>query len=122
MQATSDIFLGWTTSPHGEFYVRQLRDAKLSPMIETIDEAMFTLFAQACGWNLARAHAKTGDADGIRGYLGKSDKFDEAVASFAEAYADQAERDYAAFRAAVKAGKVQVYAENPTMAASHGTH
>jgi len=73
-------------------------------MIETIDEAMFTLFAQACGWNLARAHAKTG------------------VASFAEAYADQAERDYAAFRAAVKAGKVQVYAENPTMAASHGTH
>lgn len=104
MQAASDIFLGWTTGPAGDFYVRQLRDAKISANVETFDEAMFAAFAQACGWNLARAHAKSGDGWTMSGYLGKNDSFDEAIAAFAKDYADLAERDYAQLKAAVKSG------------------
>jgi uncharacterized protein (DUF2252 family) len=111
MQAASDIFLGWTTSPAGDFYVRQLRDAKISANIETFDEAMFKVYAQACGWNLARAHAKSGDGWMMSGYLGKSDSFDEAIAAFAKAYSDLAERDHTLLRAAVKSGKLEAYLE-----------
>jgi uncharacterized protein (DUF2252 family) len=111
MQAASDIFLGWTTSPAGDFYVRQLRDAKISANVETFDEAMFKVYAQACGWNLARAHAKSGDGWMMSGYLGKSDSFDEAIAAFAKAYSDLAERDHALLRAAVKSGKLEAYVE-----------
>lgn len=111
MQAASDIFLGWTTSPAGDFYVRQLRDAKISANVETFDEAMFKVYAQACGWNLARAHAKSGDGWMMSGYLGKNDSFDEAIASFAKAYSDLAERDHALLRAAVKSGKLDAYIE-----------
>jgi uncharacterized protein (DUF2252 family) len=111
MQAASDIFLGWTTGPSGEFYVRQLRDAKVSANVETFNEALFEVYARACGWNLARAHAKSGNGGAIVGYLGKSDKFDQAIASFAKAYADQTERDHASLKAAVKSGKVEIFTE-----------
>ncbi|HET9029622.1 MAG TPA: DUF2252 domain-containing protein [Candidatus Aquilonibacter sp.] len=111
MQAASDMFLGWTSGPAGDFYVRQLRDAKISPIIENFNEEMFLAYAQACGRNLARAHAKSGNAWAIRGYLGKSDAFDDALAQFADAYADQTERDHAELRAQVRAGKIAVYVE-----------
>lgn len=111
MQAASDMFLGWTSGPAGDFYVRQLRDAKISPIIENFNEEMFLAYAQACGRNLARAHAKSGNAWAIRGYLGKSDAFDDAIAQFADAYADQTERDHAELRAQVRAGKIAVYVE-----------
>ncbi len=111
MQAASDIFLGWTTGPGGDFYVRQLRDAKLSPNLETFDEPLFQMYAKACGWNLSRAHSKSGNAPAIKAYLGKSDEFDEAMATFARKYAEQTERDHATLRAAVRAGKVEIYTE-----------
>lgn len=110
MQPASDIFLGWVTAKTTgkQFYVRQLRDAKIKPLVETFDAELLDLYANACGWVLARAHAKAGDAATIGGYLGNSDEFDDAVAKFAVAYADQAERDYAALKTAVRSGKVQV--------------
>jgi uncharacterized protein (DUF2252 family) len=114
MQPASDLFLGWVTGPEGrQFYVRQLRDVKLSPLVETYDAAMLSIYAQACGWVLARAHAKAGDPWAISGYLGKkSTQFDEAMGQFALAYADQAERDHAALRTAVRAGIVDVQLEH----------
>jgi uncharacterized protein (DUF2252 family) len=111
MQAASDIFLGWTSGPAGEFYVRQLRDAKISARVETFDEALFDAYARVCGWNLARAHAKSGQGWILGGYLGKSDVFDEAIAEFASAYADQAERDHRALKEAVRAGEIEAYME-----------
>lgn len=111
MQAASDIFLGWTTGPAGDFYVRQLRDAKISPLVETFDALMFSTYAKMCGRNLARAHAKSGNPWTIGGYLGKSDQFDVAIGKFAMAYADQAERDHASLSAAVKRGAIEVYQE-----------
>jgi uncharacterized protein (DUF2252 family) len=111
MQAASDIFLGWTTGPAGDFYVRQLRDAKVSPNLEIFDEPMFEMYAKACGWNLARAHAKSGCARLISEYLGRSDEFDEAIATFARAYAERTERDHGVLKAAVRAGKIDVYSE-----------
>ena len=111
-QAQSDIFLGWTrvTGPDGidrDFYVRQLRDWKFSVPVEVMLPAGLTLYARLCGWTLARAHARSGDRVALAAYLGGSAKFDEAIADFAETYADQNERDYAAFQAAVKDGKAQ---------------
>ncbi|HEY1868791.1 MAG TPA: DUF2252 domain-containing protein [Candidatus Cybelea sp.] len=111
MQAASDVFLGWTTGPSGDFYVRQLRDAKISPNVEIFDENMFETYAKACGWNLARAHSKSGNSWTLAAYLGKGAEFDEAIAAFAEAYADQTERDHTALKAAVKSGKIEVYTE-----------
>jgi uncharacterized protein (DUF2252 family) len=111
MQAASDIFLGWTSGPAGEFYVRQLRDAKISARVETFGEALFDAYARLCGRNLGRAHAKSVSGWMLSGYLGKSDAFDEAVAEFARAYADQAERDHHALKDAVRAGKIEAYTE-----------
>jgi hypothetical protein len=111
MQPASDIFLGWMTPPNGrQFYVRQLRDAKIKPLVETFDAEMLEIYAMACGWVLARAHAKVSDISAtISGYLGSSsDKFDVAMGKFALAYADQAERDHAALKAAVRKGKIAV--------------
>jgi uncharacterized protein (DUF2252 family) len=115
-QAQSDIFLGWTriTGPDGidrDFYVRQLRDWKFSVPIEVMLPPGMTLYAQLCGWTLARAHARSGDRVALAAYLGGSAKFDEAIADFAETYADQNERDYAAFQAAVKDGKAEATTE-----------
>lgn len=113
MQPASDIFLGWFTNRFGNhMYVRQLRDAKVKPMVEAFDVETLTVYAKVCGWILARAHAKVGDALMISGYLGTSDNFDEAMGKFALAYADQAERDHAALKAAVRAGKIEVHTES----------
>jgi hypothetical protein len=109
MQPASDIFLGWTTAPSGRhFYVRQLHDAKIKPLVETFDAEMLDVYAQACGWVLARAHAKASEISAtISGYLGSSsDAFDAAMGKFALAYADQAERDHAALKAAVRKGTI----------------
>jgi uncharacterized protein (DUF2252 family) len=97
MQAASDVFLGWTRAGSRDFYVRQLRDMKLSVSIETLVAEGFIEYCRFCGWALARAHARSTDAAPISGYLGTSDVFDRAIATFAETYADQTERDYAAF-------------------------
>jgi len=112
MQPTSDIFLGWVTGTNGvHFYVRQLRDAKIKPLVETFDEEMLEVIAKTCGSVLARAHAKAGGVSQISGYLGSGDEFDEAIGSFGIAYADQAERDHASLKAAVRKGKVRVVQE-----------
>jgi hypothetical protein len=112
MQPASDLFLGWFVGPAGvHFYARQLRDAKIKPIIETWDDETLTVFAKACGWVLARAHAKSGEPALLRGYLGRSDEFDEAMGRFALAYADQAERDYAALKSAVRNGRIDAYKE-----------
>ncbi len=107
MQAASDIFLGWSTFNGMDFYARQLRDMKLSAEIETLVPVGFTAYVELCATALARAHARTSDPAQISGYLGSKDTFDRAIATFAETYADQAERDYAALLAAIKDGRVQ---------------
>jgi uncharacterized protein (DUF2252 family) len=109
MQAASDIYLGWTkgvdTTRH--FYWRQLRDMKGSAVVEGMQPFAMQYYADICGWTLARAHARTGDPVAIAAYLGSSDKFDRAIASFSERYADRNEEDYAAFAEAVKSGKIE---------------
>jgi uncharacterized protein (DUF2252 family) len=113
MQPASDLFLGWVTGPaNRHFYLRQLRDVKLRALVETYDTEMLTIYGKACGWVLARAHAKAGDPWVISGYLGKGDDFDEAMGKFALAYADQAEQDHAALKAAVRAGIIDVELEH----------
>jgi uncharacterized protein (DUF2252 family) len=114
MQPATDVFMGWATSRGGRhFYVRQLRDAKIKPLVETMDTEAMAFFAKACGWILARAHAKGGTKElVISGYLGSQDNFDEAMGNFAMAYADQAERDHAALKTAVRAGKIEVHMES----------
>ena len=112
MQSSSDIFLGWTQGRRGNnFYLRQLRDMKFSLPIEGVSAAQLQRYAEFCGWTLARAHAKSGDAATISGYLGKGDQFDLALGEFAIAYADQTERDHAALVEAVKTGRVEALVE-----------
>jgi len=112
MQPASDLFLGWVEGEDGRhLYARQLRDAKIKPAVETFDTEALLVYGEACGWALARSHAKAGDAWTISGYLGKNDHFDTAMGKFAMAYADQAEADHAALKRAVRAGKVQVLQE-----------
>ena len=112
MQSASDIFLGWTHGREGRhFYVRQLRDMKLSAPIEGASALQHLLYAELCGRTLARAHAKSGDAALISGYLGKSEAFDQAIGEFALAYADQNAKDHAALVAAVKAGRIKALVE-----------
>lgn len=106
MQAASDIFLGWTTDGDRHYYVRQFRDMKGSVNLDAMTESGFGAYARLCGRVLARAHARSGDAAGISGYLGRGRTFDEAVAEFAYAYAHQTELDHAALVAAVRAGRV----------------
>jgi len=115
-QAQSDIFLGWARipAPDGvdrDFYVRQLRDWKFSVPIEQMLPEGMTIYARLCGWTLARAHARSGDRIALAAYLGGSAKFDRAIADFAETYADQNQRDYAALQTAVKEGKAQATTE-----------
>jgi uncharacterized protein (DUF2252 family) len=112
MQSSSDIFLGWTKGALGfHFFGRQLRDMKFSASAEDADPKIMRTFAGLCGWTLARAHAKSGDAATISGYLGKTDTFDQAIGKFALAYADQTERDHAALKAAVKSGRIKALVE-----------
>jgi uncharacterized protein (DUF2252 family) len=115
MQATSDIFLGWNRirEPDGkerDYYVRQLRDWKWSPDFTVLSVAALKVWGRLCGWTLARAHARSGDAIAIAAYLGQRDSFDRSLVRFAEAYADQNERDYAAFQKAVKGKRIAVAA------------
>ena len=111
-QAASDIMLGWTRTDtiegvQRDFYVRQLWDAKGSPMVDVLEPPAFAYIAKVCGAELARAHARSGDSLAMASYLGSSDAFERAVAAFAESYADQNERDYAALQAAVDSGRVK---------------
>jgi uncharacterized protein (DUF2252 family) len=109
LQAASDMFLGWACDEEGiHFYFRQLRDMKTTVRIEGMSSSEFLRYVELCGRALARAHAKAGDPALISGYLGKSDAFDNALATFARTYADQSERDHSAMVQAVKAGRLQV--------------
>jgi uncharacterized protein (DUF2252 family) len=111
MQAASDAFLGWVTGTgkrRHEFYVRQLRDMKGSAEVETMTPARLAIYGELCGATLARAHARTGDAAKITGYLGDEDTFERALVRFAIAYADQNDADYAAFAQAANEGRIDV--------------
>jgi uncharacterized protein (DUF2252 family) len=113
MQAASDLFLGWTHGHAGRhFYVRQTRDVKVRPTVEIYRPKVLSLYGEACGWVLARAHARTGDPAQLAAYLGSSDRFNQAIADFAESYADQNERDYEAFVGAIRAGRL-IAADEP---------
>jgi uncharacterized protein (DUF2252 family) len=112
MQSSSDIFLGWTHGRRGyHFFGRQLRDMKFSPPVEGASALQAKMYGGICGTVLARAHAKSGDAAKISGYLGKSDAFDQAIGEFSLAYAGQTVRDHAALVAAVKAGRLKALVE-----------
>jgi uncharacterized protein (DUF2252 family) len=106
MQPASDMFLGWSRGTTRDFFVRQLRDMKISPMVEVFDETDMDVYAGLCGRALALSHARSGNSAMLSGYMGKSDIFDKALAAFARAYADQNEKDHAALARAVKQGKV----------------
>jgi uncharacterized protein (DUF2252 family) len=112
MQSSSDIFLGWVRGRGGrDFYVRQLRDMKMSLPLEGFTAGQLRRYAEFCGWSLARAHAKSGDGTTISGYLGKGEAFDQAMAQFALAYGDQTARDHAALVEAVRCGRVEALVE-----------
>jgi len=106
MQPASDMFLGWSEGPKRHFFIRQLRDMKLSVMVETFGRTEMDIYAGWCGRTLALSHARSGSATKISGYLGKSDVFDRTIAAFSVAYADQNEKDHAAFARAVRKGNV----------------
>jgi uncharacterized protein (DUF2252 family) len=113
MQATSDIMLGWIRSQgldgtDRDYYVRQLWDAKGSALVDVMSPAIMGAYAEVCGWTLARAHARSGDPIAIGSYLGQADTFDRAMGEFAEAYADQNERDHRALAEAAASGRVAV--------------
>jgi uncharacterized protein (DUF2252 family) len=108
MQVQSDIFLGWTSFDGRDYLVRQLRDHKAGIDDEDLQGDGLVQFAEVCGELLAKGHARTGDLYAIAGYLGKSDKFDQAIADFGIAYADQTTEDFEDFTRAIRAGKVQV--------------
>jgi hypothetical protein len=112
MQSASDLFLGWTVGVEGHhFYVRQLKDMKITPLVEVFNRSVMMQYADLCGWTLARAHARSGEPAKISGYLSKSsDKFDEAIADFSVAYADQTERDHKVLTKAVRDGRLVVAA------------
>ena len=113
MLSASDIFLGWTEGERGNhFYVRQLRDMKIKPLTEIFTPSVMRQYGELCGWALAHSHARSGDSPKIAGYLGKKEDFDEALADFAESYADQNELDYQALQRAVREGRIEVYIEN----------
>jgi uncharacterized protein (DUF2252 family) len=109
MQAASDIYLGWTkgVEDNRHLYWRQLRDMKGSALVETMTPVGLPVYAGICGWTLARAHARSGDAIELAAYMGKSDKFDRSITDFSERYADQNERDYQAFQQAIRSGQLE---------------
>jgi len=112
MQPVSDVFLGWSQGPKRHFFFRQLRDIKISPKVETFGSAEMDLYATWCGRALALSHARAGMSVPISGYLGKSVAFDQALARFGVAYANQNEKDHAALKNAIKAGKVEAVFED----------
>jgi uncharacterized protein (DUF2252 family) len=113
MQSASDIFLGWTLGKNERhFYIRQLRDMKLCAIIEDWDDNLLRAYSKMCALALARAHARSGDAAMISGYMGSSQTFDDAICEFAVEYADQTQRDYRAFVKAVRTGQVEAIVES----------
>jgi hypothetical protein len=109
MQAASDVFLGWATWEDGRhMYMRQLADVKIKPVIEVMKPVNLCRYAKACGWALARAHARSGDAVILSAYMGKGEAFEDALSAFAVAYADQNERDHAKLLAAIRSGRIAV--------------
>jgi uncharacterized protein (DUF2252 family) len=112
MQAASDVFLGWTRTKVGrDVYVRQLRDMKMSAVIEDWDTPLLRQYGRMCAHALARAHARSGDAAMISGYMGSGAIFDDAIGEFAVEYADQNQSDYRAFTRAIRDGRIKVLAE-----------
>jgi uncharacterized protein (DUF2252 family) len=109
MQATSDIFLGWTKGldVRRHFYWRQLRDMKGSALVELMAPVTLMYYGQMCGWTLARAHARSGDPVAVAEYLGGDDAFDQSIIDFCERYADQNERDYEEFVKAIRSGRLE---------------
>ena len=103
MQAASDAFLGWASSGANDFYVRQFKDMKASANLDDVDMGQLSVYGRYCSYALAAAHARSGDGAKIAGYLGSGDVMDRALVAFAEAYADQNERDHALFAARVEA-------------------
>jgi hypothetical protein len=103
------MFLGWGNAKilKIQCYVRQLRDWKIKPLVETFDADQFFHYAAVTGWTLARAHARSGKAPEIRGYLGKKDVFDDALVKFATDYADQTERDHDVLLKAIRSGRIK---------------
>ncbi|MCX7068820.1 MAG: DUF2252 domain-containing protein [Methylococcales bacterium] len=113
IQPVSDIFLGWAIGREkNHFYMRQLRDMKLKPQVEIFEPETMKIFGELAGWSLAASHARSGDSAKIAGYLGKKDEFDEAIADFSEAYADQNETDHQALVQAARNGRLQVHIES----------
>lgn len=112
MQSASDMFLGWTNDDKGRFfYIRQLRDAKVKPVLEIMKEENMIDYAKACGWALARAHARSGDPSMLSGYIGDSNEFANSISKFSLLYADQNESDYNKMVKAVKEGRLPIAAE-----------
>lgn len=112
MQSASDMFLGWTEGRKGRhFYIRQLRDMKIKPLVEIFNEELMFGYAHLCGWALARAHARSGDPAMISGYIGSNETFDEAIAKFSFSYAEQNDQDHTALLKAIRAGKLEAYRE-----------
>jgi uncharacterized protein (DUF2252 family) len=112
MQSASDMFLGWTDGESGKFfYIRQLRDAKVKPVLEVMKAKNLTDYAKACGWVLARAHARSGDPSVLSGYIGKNDEFANAIADFSVLYANQNEADYKKMLEAIKTGRLPIPVE-----------
>jgi uncharacterized protein (DUF2252 family) len=113
MQAASDVFLGWTRGKNNrDFYIRQLRDMKMSAVIEDWDTGMLRQYARMCAHALARAHARSGDAAMIAGYMGSGQTFDDAVAEFATEYSSQNRRDYREFVRAIREGRIEATIED----------
>jgi hypothetical protein len=112
MQSASDVFLGWTVGKGGrQFYVRQLRDGKISAIIEDWDARLLRAYGRMCAQALARAHARSGDAASIAGYLGSGQTMDDAVTEFAVAYADQNRKDHRLFVRAIRRGELKATIE-----------
>jgi hypothetical protein len=111
MQPASDMFLGWTQGPKRHFFLRQLRDTKIGIRVETFRRSEMDLYAKWCGRALALSHSRSGSAATLSGYMGKSDTFDQAIAAFSMAYADQNEKDHAALESAIRTGKVKAVFE-----------
>jgi uncharacterized protein (DUF2252 family) len=113
MQTASDVFLGWTRGKNGrDFYIRQLRDMKMSAVIEDWDTGLLRQYARMCAHALARAHARSGDAAMISGYMGSGRTFDDAIGEFAVEYSDQNRKDHRAFVRAIREGRITVIVEN----------
>ena len=111
MQPASDMFLGWARGPKRDFFIRQLRDTKISILVDTLNRDEMDICASWCGKALALSHARTGNAAALSGYMGNRDSFDRAIAAFSVAYADQNESDHAALDRAVRSGRVKAVFE-----------